>query len=104
MTSSRLSPAHEDRMRWIGLRRVRASIGVWACAGLLVALAWPQRDAKADDAGLSLAQRLYRTGKYAEAGEQFEKLREGAPVPAALGLARCQVATGKSQKAEETLR
>src|SRR5687768_12412826 len=89
-------------------RRRLPQLFVTLVLGLCLSLAWPARsqdDAKSDaPAKLKEAQRLLWTGKYAEAVEQFEKLREVQPISAALGLARCQTATGKLDKSEETLR
>jgi len=89
-------------MRWKDLFRL---CGTLALALHLSAAATGQSDAK-DDASTQLreARRLFWTGRYAEATEQFEKLRGSQPVAAAIGLANCQSATGKRDKAEETLR
>src|SRR2546423_1807497 len=98
----------EDGMRRIDRRWLRWAMGVAAWGVVFPAPApapapaQPQGDAKADLAGLPLAQRLYWTGKYAEAAEQFDKVRESQPVAAALGLAHCHIATDKLAKAEET--
>src|SRR5690348_12775549 len=48
-------------------------------------------------AELADARKLLQAGKYAEAEEAFQKLSADEPVPAALGLARCQASTGKRE-------
>ena len=69
-------------MRRIDLWRLRLGSCLTGLAVLLTAPARAGDDAKADLAGLPLAQRLYWTGKYAEAAEQF---RVGATLAASTG-------------------
>ena len=52
---------------------------------------------------LSAANRLFQEGKYAEAEDGFRALLGEASPAAAIGLARCQEATGQREKAVETL-
>ncbi len=55
-------------------------------------------------AELADARKLLQTGKYAEAEEAYQKLSADEPVPAALGLARCQASAGKREQAAATLK
>ncbi len=89
-------------MRRMDLRHFFAAVAM----GLFVAGPASSRDDAKNGAPdrLKEARRLFFTGNYAESVEQFEKARETEPIAAALGLARCQAATGKTEKAEETLR
>lgn len=52
---------------------------------------------------LGQARRMYQAGKYGEAEDAYRALRAEHAVAAALGLARCQEATGSRDKAVETL-
>lgn len=49
------------------------------------------------------ARQLFLAGKYAEAGEIYERLREDEPAEASLGLARCQASIGETELAVEVL-
>ncbi|HUY88143.1 MAG TPA: tetratricopeptide repeat protein [Pirellulales bacterium] len=55
----------------------------------------------ADD--LAAARKLFLTGKYAESQEAYEKLADGKPVEAALGIARCLASVGKRDEAAAIL-
>jgi Tfp pilus assembly protein PilF len=78
--------------------------------GILVTIAQMCADycAAADDAAnqpqtISHARSLFLTGKYAEAGEAYDKLLKSEPVAAAIGLARVTEAQGKSDDAIQRL-
>lgn len=58
----------------------------------------------ADDSGLRNARRLCLTGRYEEAIEAYEALRDTDHAMAASGLADCYRATGRQQEAEDCLR
>jgi cellulose synthase operon protein C len=60
--------------------------------------------AVADTPSIGDANRLFLTGKYAEAEEAFASQANKQPVEAAVGSARCQQATGKPDKAEAGLK
>jgi cellulose synthase operon protein C len=52
---------------------------------------------------LAAARRLLNEGKYAESEEAFRGFQATEPVAAALGIARCQQATGHREKAVQVL-
>ncbi len=69
---------------------------------ILLAVA-PCVNVVADEAKLGDAQRLYLTGRYEEAQEQYEKLAAEHPARAAVGVARCQIAVGQYDAAAKLL-
>ncbi len=74
--------------------------------GLLASIAWAVCCLGADEGGptpLAKARGLYQQGIYAEAQEAFEALAANEAVAAAVGVARCQEATGQREKAVATL-
>jgi len=80
-------------------RRGRRLIVLW-----LIVVAWSVAPSRgADDNPLRDAQRWLLRGRYEEAAEAFGKLAADQPVAAALGLARCRLATGQSEQAEMVL-
>ena len=58
----------------------------------------------AELAPASTARQLLLTGRYEEAATAYGKSSQSGAVANAIGLARCQVATGKLDRAEQTLR
>ncbi len=70
---------------------------------LALALGLVSNRSFAAEASLDKARQLYLTGKYAEAKELYELLPETDSVPAALGAARCEMATGKLDDAAKRL-
>ncbi len=92
-------------MRRMNLRPVLGALVLGLVVALVACLVPAQDEAKSGTKDkLQEARRLFLTGNYAEAIEQFEKAREGEPIAAAIGLSRCLAATGKLEKAEEALR
>ncbi len=82
---------------------VRRSATLAAIAGLMLAAAAARAvDPESPDAA-SVARRLLDEGKYAEAEEKFRGLQAEQPLIAAVGIARCQRATGHRDAAAETL-
>ena len=72
--------------------------------GICLLAACPLVVCAAESDRLRQAQRLLRQGRYEEALEAFEPLRDVHPVAVALGEARCLRAQGKYDQAEERLR
>ena len=76
-------------------RFVPLALLFWLCAS---AAAW-----SGDESGLTNARRLFLTGRYEEAIEIYEALKDKEPVAAALGLADCYRETGRLKQAEDGL-
>ena len=101
-------PSHasgEPRMKSSLPIKFRRKIGIWAGVLLTLLIHLPraasaQRDAESP---LASAERMLLEGKHAEAEEAFAALAKEQPVPSALGVARCQEATGHRDAAAATL-
>ncbi len=83
----------------------RPRIGIWAGVVLALVVQLPRVTSAAEDAEspLAVSERMLLEGKHAEAEEAFAGLAEEQPVPSALGVARCQEATGRRDAAAATL-
>ena len=84
---------------------MRPRFGIWAGILLSLLIHLPPAASAADDAvsPLAAAEQLLLEGKHAEAEEAFAALAKERPVPSALGVARCQEATGHRDAAAATL-
>lgn len=94
VSSVTIASAPTGRARWQVARALPLFVSLFASAAL-----W-----SADDSDSPTARRLLLTGRYEEAIQAYEALRDKAPVVAAFGLAACYRATGRLQKAEDCLR
>ncbi len=85
--------------------KMRLRIGIWAGVVLALVVQLPLAIPAEGDAEspIAVAERMLLEGKHAEAEEAFAALAKEQPVPAALGLARVQEATGRRDAATATL-
>ncbi len=96
MTLTPLAP------RWaICSRALRASLAAVVMLATITAIV-SAADEKTDKDSLASALKLYRAGHYSEAEAEYAKLA-GKEAAAALGVARCQFATGKWKESTATL-
>src|SRR5262245_43698269 len=79
------------------LRMLFVAVAVIACATDSIA---------AENASDTLAEarRLFLVGKYAEAEESFTSHEQDRNLEAAVGIARCKLALGKTDEAEAALK
>ncbi len=79
---------------------------VWGGAMLVLAVGGAYQSAAYEGAAetpLAAARRLFQEGKYAEAQDAYRAVAPQPSAPVALGIARCQEASGKREEAVATL-
>lgn len=76
---------------------------IWAASVTLALLVDTSVPAEEADNAVASARSLLLRGRYEESAEEYSALIEGQPVLAALGLARCRVATGNTTEARQAL-